>query len=303
MSLERVEGLLLAGEYQEARREAEWQLQASLPPLAEAHLCQLACRACTAAGDLFAAIRYGERAVRLAGPEGCPETLAGARLALGCACARLGDGPPARQHLQSFLAMLPLLSRAAGALAGEAYYHLSLVYRARREWQRAAAVLTQAAALLRTHDRAREAARAGLDLAGCLLQLGELVQARPPLEAVASYLQEGSDRELALDLHCARALLHRLEGDLEASVALCHQVLVPGSGAGARQLSEAALIMGENAVDLGRPREAATFATLALEQAIRAGSSTLMNRAGSLRRSLPVHEPISLHTLLDLKNI
>ena len=293
MTVERIEGLLLAGDYQGAREAAEQQLdQGDLPPQVEAQVCLLVCRACTAAADLFTAVRYGQRAVARAAQQSCALTSIYAQLALGCACARLGDAPPAREHLLTAIGSLAMRPNP-GALVGEAYYHLSLVHRLRRDLRLAAKALGQAAELLQQHGRIRDGARATLELAGCFLQLGDPAQARPQLEAVAVYVSERADPEVATDLLCARALCHRLEGDLDASVSLCQAVLAQ-AGAGAGQLAEAAWIMGENLLDRGQAGEATSFAVLALEHAVQTGSAALMNRVGDLRRraTLPANDNI-----------
>ncbi len=287
-----VSELLSAGRYLRARREAERLLrEGDLSPAEEGRLYQLACRACLALDELFAAARFGERSLERARESRDLAALARAHLDLGCAYARIGDARLAGEHLHAFLALLPEATDGA-ALEGAAHYHLALVHRQRHEWEQAAQRFHRAAWLYAQHGRPARGAHAELEGAWCLLMANRPAGAEPLLAAVDAHLLANPDDQLAADLLCAWALYHRMAGDLHASTRLCREILTPGRpGADDHQRGKAAWIMGENALDLGHIREASFFAELALHHAARANQPSLMNRATTLRRRIAAAEP------------
>lgn len=285
--MSKVEQFLAAGAFLQARREAErLLLGGELAPRDQGRAYRLACRACLSLQELFAAAKFGERAVERARGTHDQETLGKAHFDLGCAYTQIGDTHLAAEHLEAFLTLLPQLT-GVERWEGLAYYNLSVVHRQRKQWSTAIQLLEQADWLFRKHAQLPEQAQVALDLAWCHLMLGDPAKAAPYLESVEVHLSHHPDDRLSADLICERALYFRLKGDLPAATELCRALFTPKrQGVGDHQLAEASWIMGENALDLGRRSEAAIFADLALNHAVKANWPSLMNLACDLRRRI-----------------
>lgn len=289
MPLARLEQLLVAGAHLQVRREAErLLLEGDMAVQEQGVLLRMACRACLALQDYYAAAKLGERAIERAREAGDADTLGRAHFYVGCAYTYIGDTHAAEQSLHAFLALAHEMT-GIEEWEGSAYYNLSILQRQRKQWGAAIQTLERAARLYDERGQKAERAQAALDLAWCCLMLGATPLARPHLDYIAAYLgaQDEPDESLAVDLICAKALLYRLEGDIATSSHLCQTIFLPGrQGVTSHHLGEAAWIMGENALDLGHLHEAHLFVNMALDHAARDNWPSLMNLAGDLRQRI-----------------
>lgn len=245
---------------------------------------RMACRASLSLGEFYAAAKLGERALERAREAGDTETLGRAHFDLGCAQTNIGDTTSAEENLTAFLSLLPQMS-GVERWEGMAHYNLSILHRQRKQWHTAIQTLERASALFERNGQQAERAQCALDQAWCYLMLGAPSLAAPALAQVEEYLGQQADDSLSADLICAKALYYRQEGDIAASSRLCQEVFAPGrQGVTSHHLGEAAWIMGENALDLGRIEEANLFVNMALDHAARDNWPSLMNLACDLRR-------------------
>lgn len=289
LPLAKLEQLLSTGAYLQVRREAErLLLEGGLSVGEQGVALRMACKACLALQEYYAAAKLGERAIERAKEAGDRDTMARAHFYVGCAYTYIGDTHAAEQTLHAFLALAQGISELE-SWEGIAYYNLSILHRQRKQWGTAIQTLERAARIFDAKGQKAERAQASLDLAWCCLMLGATPLARPHLDQIAAYLQEQDepDEGLAVDLICAKALLYRLEGDIATSSHLCQTVFLPGrQGVTSHHLGEAAWIMGENALDLGHLHEASLFVNMALDHAARDNWPSLMNLAGELRQRI-----------------
>lgn len=247
---------------------------------------RMACRACLSLQDYYAAAKLGERAIERAKESGDTDTLGRAHFYVGCAYTYIGDTYAAEENLQTFLSLYSMMT-GVQRWEGTAHYNLSIVHRQRKQWNTAIQTLEQATALFELHGQKRERAQAALDTAWCYLMQGASHLAAPYLTQVEEYVEAHPDDSLSADLICEKALYFRLEGDIAKSSNLCQEIFMPGrQGVTSHHLGEAAWIMGENALDLGRIEEANLFVNMALDHAARDNWPSLMNLAGDLRRRI-----------------
>lgn len=288
MPLRKLEQFLTDGLYLQAKREADRLLL--MDDLDLAQRCQVELGACKAAvylTEVYAAAKHGERALALAEQLRNQKLIATAHYKLGIAYVHVGDSFMAEEHLKTFLGMAGSAGDAEQLRIAKANYNMSRVLRQRRDYKGAISSLAAAEPLFTAKGEHRLAAICHLDIAWCLLMAGEPDPASPHLTALESYLKSHDDPVLAADLLCGRALYFRLKGDLLASANLCEEVFQPGRlGVTDHQLSEAAWIMGENMLQLGRPQEAQIFANMALEHAVKTKWPLGMNLACNLRKRL-----------------
>jgi tetratricopeptide (TPR) repeat protein len=279
--------LVKSGSFYEARVAAERVLQVGKLPAGEmAHLYRLAGQACLALHEYFAAVKYGELALRTAHSARDESTLGMAHFDLSCAYTQIGDGHLAQLHTDEFLKRLPRLTNVGNA---EAVVHANraVILRQHKQWRLAIAALSRAAALYERLDDDRQGAIVALDLARCHCLAGEPLMAEAPLLRVERYLVTSPDHGLAVNLLCTRALYCRLRGDYAASSILCETIFSHGHpGVSENILGEAAWIMGENALDLGQLGEARAYVNSALTHAVRANWPSLMNLASDLRKRI-----------------
>lgn len=288
LPLRKLEQLLTAGVYLQAKREADRLLLSDdLDLLTRGQAERYACAASLNVREFYAAAKHGERAVALAEQLQEPDLLARAHYDLGVTYVHIGDSHMADHHLSTFLAMSDQLESDQDRYLAVAHYNSSRVCRQRRRYPEALAALATAESLFRKIGNDLLAVRCHQDIAWCHLLLGNPDQASPHLQEMEHYLQQHEDADLAADLLCEKALWYRLKGDLPTSAALCEEIFQPGRpGVRAHQLAEAAWIMGENMLAVGRIQEAQIFANMALEHAVKDGWPMGMNLACDLRRRL-----------------
>lgn len=287
LPLEKLTELLKAGAYLQVRREADrLRLEGNLSVRDQGFVMRMACRACLYLADYYAAAKLGEQAVERAREANDTNTLGMAHFDLGVAYTHIGETYGAEQHLESFLSLYPRMTEA-GAWEGKAYFNLSIVHRQRKQWHTAIEMLEKAASVFELTGQEMERARCALDTAWCYLMLGASSMAAPHLAHVEEHLQANPDHTLAADLICEKALYYRLEGNIATSSNLCQEIFMPGrQGVTSHHLGEAAWVMGENALDLGRMEEANLFVNMALDHAARDNWPSLMNLACDLRRRI-----------------
>lgn len=290
MPLEKLEALLKAGAFLQVRREADrLLLEGNLSVRDQGFVLRLACRACLYLADYYAAAKLGERAVERSREAEDTNTLGMAHFDLGVAYTHIGDTYGSEQHLESFLALYPQMT-GVEAWEGKAHFNLAIVHRQRKQWHIAIETLKSAAAVFGRTGQKLERARCALDTAWCYMMLGASALAAPHLAQVEEYLHVNPDDTLSADLICEKALYYRLEGDIVSSSNLCQEIFVPGrQGVTSHHLGEAAWVMGENALDLGRMEEANIFVNMALDHAARDNWPSLMNLACDLRRRIATH--------------
>jgi tetratricopeptide (TPR) repeat protein len=283
--LTKLEELLQAGAYLGVRKEADRVLlEGNLSIRDQGAVLRLACRARLHLADFYAAAKLGERAIELAREAEDINTLGMAHFDLGVAYTHVGDANNAEQNLNAFLALYPQMTWD-DAYEGKAYYNLSVIHRQRKQWYTAIQELEKAAQIFERIGRRNERARCALDAARCYLTLGASSLAAPHLDHVEEYLHATPDDVLSADLICEKALYYRLEGDIATSSQLCQEIFMPGrQGIGSHHLGEAAWIMGENALDIGRMEEAQVFVNMALDHAARCNWPGLMNLGCDLHR-------------------
>ena len=282
MSLVRLRQLFDSGAYLQARREAERLLPGDLTAVERGEVLYMAGRAALLLGDLYAAVRLAEQAAEAAAEAGDAATESSARLSLGEACLRIGEARRAADHLAAYLARRP---DAMATHDGDAHWFLALAHQQMRDYKAAIGHFEEAAACFTARNRSQDRARATLGLARCYLGVGAPALAEPHLTWVNEYLRANPSEALAAELLCARALQAHLEGDLAASARLCQELFVPGRpGVGPAHIGEAAWIMGENALEVGRLEEAHLFAEWAMDHAMQANSPGLINRILDLQR-------------------
>lgn len=292
MPLNKLEQLINAGFYLQAKREAERLLLGwdTATPSQRGRIEWSACVASLYLNELYAAAKHGERAVQLAQEAQDSELLAHAHYDLGITYVHVGDTHLASQHLLTFLGMSEQMGADQKRCIAAAKFNLARVHRQRREYGTAAQLLREAAALFNLVGSARPAASCELDLAWMHLLLERPAESLPHIEAADAYASAYSDAVMAADLRCARAMYCQLTGDLPQSVSLCETVFQPGQeGITDHQLAEAAWIMGTNAVLMGRLQEAQIFANMATEYAIKFGWPLGMNLACDLRRRIAAY--------------
>lgn len=287
MPLGKLDQLLGAGAYLQVRKEADrLLLEGGLSVQEEGAVLRMACRASLSLADFYAAAKLGERALERAREAGDLNTLGNAHFDLGVAYTHIGDTHLAEQNLDAFLTLLPQME-GAESREGKAFFNLAIIHRQRKQWHTAVQTLERAAILFERHGQKMERARCALDTAWCYLMLGTSAMAAPHLAQVEEYVSRFEDEDLATDLICEKALYYRLEGEIATSSQLCQEVFTPGRpGVTSHHLGEAAWIMGENALDLGRIEEANIFANMALDHAARDTWPSLMNLACDLRRRI-----------------
>lgn len=287
MSVATLQTLLRGAAYLQVRREADrLLLDGALTDRERGQVLRLACRAAAGLSDWYAAVHLGQQAIDLAALAGDTETLGRAHFDVGTASTHIGDTHAGEHHLQEFLRLSPGMT-GVELWEGMAHYNLSVICRQRWQWAEAIQVLDRAGALFERNGQTAGCAQVSLDMAWCHCMLGDAGSARPHLAQLEEYLGTHHDDTLAADLLCARALLTRVEGDLAGSTRTCIEVFLPNRpGVTAHHLGEAAWIMGENALDLGRTEEAMAFASVALDYAARDNWPSLMNLAGDLRRRI-----------------
>ncbi|MBP2019346.1 tetratricopeptide (TPR) repeat protein [Symbiobacterium terraclitae] len=284
MSLARLRQLFDSGAYLQARREAERLLPGDLTAAERGEVLCLAGRAALLLGDLYAAVRLTEQAAVAAAAAGDAATESSARLSLGEACLRIGEARRAADHLSTYLARRP---EEMAAHDGDAHWFLAMAHQQLRDYAAAIGHFEEAAASFTARRRSHDRARALLGIARCYLGVGAPDLAEPPLAAVNEYLRENPSDTLAAELLCARALQAHLEGDLAGSARLCQEVFVPGRpGVTPGHIGEAAWVMGENALEIGRLEEAHLFAEWAMDHAMQANSPGLINRILDLQRRI-----------------
>jgi tetratricopeptide (TPR) repeat protein len=280
--------LLDRGEYVRAKREAEWLIHGgdlSGPDLARAH--RGGALAHYRLKELFAATKLAERALEIASDAGHTDETGRALYDLGEYYLVIGDYHMALERLAQFLAVM------AGApslcsLEAKARHNLGLIYRARRDWPAAIEEHRLAARLHAEVGNERASLESIRGIAWCYLQRHQPAAALPYIEEVQQRLAGlPEEHQLTASLLTDLALYHYQVGNATLSVEYCHEVLVPGRpGVDEHLRSTAYVIAGENAMDQGRRAEADLFASLAMDEALKAQHPFLMNRANDLRRRL-----------------
>jgi len=287
LPLERLRQHLARGEYVQARREAERLIHVG--DLSGENLVQAYRGAALAhyyVQDVFAAAKLGEKALERATAIGAWELIGRARYDLGEFYLTLGDTHLAREHLLQFLNDLPRYPQAQ-SLTAKAHHNLALIFRQRREYDKAVTYHEIAAGLHQQKNRNREAMEAIRGIIWCHLAAGHPAAAWPYIEQLSVYLQSHSDDGLSASLLTDLAYYHRLSGDIRTSMDFCEEALVPGRpGVDDHILATACVIAGENALDVRQHKEAGMFANLALDFALKAKHPFLMNRASALRRQI-----------------
>jgi tetratricopeptide (TPR) repeat protein len=286
--LRRLEQLLAAGVYLQAKREADrLLLMDDLDLRMRGWAERGACVASLHLHQYYAAAKHGERALNLAEQAGDPDLMARAHYDLGVVYVHIGDSRLAEEHLRTFLAMADQLESDRERHVAVAYYNLSRVFRQRRNHADAIAELKRAGALFQQIGNRWLAVRCHQDIAWCVLMDKQPDEATPHLAEMEAYLQEHADDGLAADLLCEQALWHQLKGNVATSMVLCEEVFQPGrAGVSDHHMAEAAWIMGENMLLVGHFQEAQVFANMALEHAVKDGWPLGMNLACDLRRRL-----------------
>jgi tetratricopeptide (TPR) repeat protein len=245
--------------------------------------------------NVYAAVKQAEYALQLvAGCHPCPDTweLTGKlRYELGEYYLTLGDIPLAHEHLLSCLTDLDRYHHIP-ELAAKLHHNLALVHWYRKEHDAALDAFHLAAARYQETGQMRQVMEVTRAIIWCYLDRSDPDAARPYLEAIAAYLADNADAELATAYLVDLAYYHRQSGNLKASLDCCAEVLAPGRpGVDDRLRATACVITGENALDAGRYEEAHLFAGMAMECAIQARHPYLMNMSSALRRRIHAAVP------------
>lgn len=280
--------LLDRGEYVRAKREAEWLIHSgdlSGPELARAH--RGGALAHYMLKELFAATKLAERALEIALEVGHNDEMGRALYDLGEYYLVIGDYHLALDRLTQFLSVM-LQTPSLRSLEAKAHHNLGLIYRARRDWAHAIEEHRLAARLHAEAGNERLALESIRGIAWCYLQQQQPAAALPYIEEVQQRLAGlPEEHQLTASLLTDLALYHYQVGNATLSVEYCHEVLVPGRpGVDEHLRATAYVIAGENAMDQGRTAEADLFASLALDEALKAQHPFLMNRVNDLRRRL-----------------
>lgn len=286
MDLAQIRQLVDQGDLLQAEVQLDRLLRSGpLTPAERAGAHLLACMLRQRQRRWLSAVHSGEAALEAAATAGLAHLTAAAHLELAAALTGLGDTPRALDHLEASLDQA-CLAEGGQALAARAHALLGANRTHRREYAAAIAHYKQAAALYAACGDAAGQARSWREVAWCLLVLDRAPEALPYLDQVEAYLAaHPADHDLANALVADRALCCRHLGQIAASMALCQELFVPGRpGVAPRHRAQGAWVAGLNALDLGRLDEARMFATVALEQAMRAEWPFLTNQAGALRR-------------------
>jgi len=287
LPLDKLKQHLAQEEYIQARKESERLIH--LGDLTPGNLVQTYRGAALAnyyLGEIFAAIKLGEKALKQARALENAELIGRCHYDLGEYQLTLGDAHQAREYILEFLSNLdsyPQLTK----LEAKAHHNLALVFRQRRDYKSAVASHIIATTLFERDGNERMGIESVRGLVWCYLTQGNFLQALPQLEKIAAYVERHPDPDLSASLLTDLAYYHHHAGNIARSMELCHEVMVPGRpGVDDHIMATGCVLAGENSIRLTRLDEARVFLSLALDYAVKAKGPFLMNRATTLRRRL-----------------
>jgi tetratricopeptide (TPR) repeat protein len=280
-----VERLLDQGRFVQAERETERLLGSGdleLEQVAEAYVQLSLAKFCLQ--DFFAGAKLAERA--LASPHATRDTIGMAHFLAGANYVEIGDTHLAIEHSQKFLEYIGVSERCKQR-EPVAHFNIAMALRQRREYAVAIGHYELAASIYTETGRLPRAMRCYREISWCYMVQDEPAAALPFLQRMEAWVSETGEPVFRNKLIVDKALYCLKCGDHAEAVALCQEIFVPGRDHLTEELlAEASWITGECAIATRRLEEAAIFADLAIDHALKAKWPFMMNRGNDLRRKV-----------------